>query len=241
MNGEVYFDMTKQAHRLYGKSAFMLKRWQKYDIFTKTGSYVRSENPNANTYASTSVYLYDYVVVSDTWFKQNVVETEYSSSVPALENDYYGFDGTNYFWTHKANTWKNSPNSTINNYVWRSNPDASSWRGRPVYGPDTVYVSPDPNYNSLMATPIYTEGTYFEIVRGYPRNHYYHKRNFLSPDRFPSYGIEEGVSVTQVYTKGRQTVQTTVGENGLGDGSDPVQSTVVSNVDIVKTDNVIYH
>lgn len=240
MNGEVYFDMTRLAHRLYLQSVFMLKRWQKYDIFTKTGSYIRSDNPNENTYVSTSIYLYDYVMVSDTWFKDNVVETKYSSSIPALEQDYCGNDGSNDFWWHYPNTWKNSPNLTINNFVWRENSMASGWRGHPVYGTDPVYVGTDA-YNALMAIPIYKEGTYFEIIRGYPRNHRYHKRSIFTLDRFPSYGIEDGMPAMQVYTRGRQTAQTTVGMNGLGDGSEPVQSTTVSNVDIVKSDNVIYH
>lgn len=254
LNGEIYFDMTRNAHRLYGKSNFLLKRWRRFDIFTKTGSYIRSSNPRENTYASTSVYLYDYVVVSDTWFKANVVITRYSSSVPSNAGDYFGNDGTNDFWTHIPNTWVFSPNSTTNNYILRPNPPATSFAGHQVSGSLPGYFPADYSlpapYNNMttqqyldfMAWPIYRDdGTYFEIIRGYPRGHYTHKRSYFSLERYISYGDENKAVVTQVYQKGRQTNETTIGLNGLGDGSDPVQTTVVSNVDIVKSDNVIYH
>ena len=134
LNGEIYFDMTRDAHREYGQSRFLLKRWKKYDIFTKTGSFVRSENPLCNTYASTSVYLYDYVVVNDMWFYANVVATRGSSSVPSNDWDYAGFDGTNHMWWHYPNTWTRSPNATTDNYILRPNPPGTSFAGHPVSG-----------------------------------------------------------------------------------------------------------
>ncbi len=237
LNGEIFFDMTRDPHRLYGKSKFMLKRWRKFDIFTKTGSFVRSENPRANTYASTSVYLYDYVVVDDTFFYNNVVTSSYVSSVP--NTDVY-WAGSN-TWTHSINTWKNSPNAVANNYLWRYNPFASDGWGRPIYGFDPTFPG-TASYSQLMSTPIYRDdGTYFEIVRGYPRSHFYHRRSIFALERFTSYGIQDGSVTTQVYQKGRNTAQTTIGLNGISDGSDPVQATQVSNVDIIKSDNVIYH
>ena len=127
LNGEIYFDMTRNSHRMYGQSRFMLKRWRKFDIFTKTGSFVRSENPAGNTYASTSVYLYDYVVVNDTWFFNNVVTSSYISSVPSNDWDYAGGN----MWNHDINTWENSPNAITNNYILRrKSADPSDRLGR---------------------------------------------------------------------------------------------------------------
>lgn len=239
LNGEIYFDMTRDNHRLYGKSKFMLKRWKKFDIFTKSGSFIRSDNARENTYSSTSVYLYDYVVVDDTFFYNNVVTSSYVSSVPATD-DYYAGGNT---WTHTINTWINSPNAITNNFIWRFNPIASDpgARNHPVYGFDPVYFGSD-DFNKLMQTPIYRDdGTYFEIIRGYPRNHFYHKRNIFSLERFISYGVEDGRITTQVYQKGRNSAATTIGLNGIADGTDPIQTAQVSNVDIIKSDNVIYH
>jgi hypothetical protein len=248
LNGEIYFDMTRNAHRLYGQSKFMLKRWRRYDIFTKTGSFVRSENPRENTYASTSVYLYDYVVVNDTWFFDNVVTASYVSSIPSADSDYAGGN----MWRHTINTWTNSPNASSNNYILRPNPPATSFAGHQVSGSLPGYF-PNPvptpfnglttdQYLKLMETPIYRDdGTYFEVVRGYPRAHYYHKRSYFSLERFTSYGVEDGVETAQVYQKGRNIASTTIGLNGISDGTDPVQATQVSNVDIIKSDNVIYH
>lgn len=248
LNGEIYVDMIEDTHRLYGKSKFLLKRWKKYDIFTKTGSFVRSDNPRANTYASTSVYLYDYVVVTDTWFYKNVVTASYISSIPSSNQDWAG----NNQWRHFINTWINSPNATTNNYILRPNPPASSFAGHQVSGSLPGYNPnpPPPPYNGLtttqfvklMSTPLYRDdGTYFEIIRGYPREHYTHKRGYYSLERYISYGVEDGGSTTQVYRRGRQTSATTIGLNGITDGTDPIQVTPVSNVDIIKSDNVIYH
>src|ERR1035437_2378927 len=102
MNGEIFFNMFKEPHPIVGRSEYMLKRWKKYTIYEKSGSYVRSDNPSevsihsssvrslaqsstyiipdspkANVYSTNSIYLYDYVVVSDHWMFTNV----YTSSV----------------------------------------------------------------------------------------------------------------------------------------------------------------
>jgi hypothetical protein len=98
-----------------------------------------------------------------------------------------------------------------------------------------------------MQMPIYRDdGTYFEIMRGYPRNHYTHKRNKFALERFMSYGVSgngtDGRTVTSVlYRKGMQTSRTTIGLDGLNDGSDPIQSIQVTNIDLVQSNNTIFH
>ena len=252
----------------------MLKRWRKHTIYYKSGSYVRSDNPSqiavysssvrmltqtatytipdspkANVYSTNSIYLYDYVVVSDTWFLNNVYTASAEDLTPASIDQYDTFTNQ---WRHSINTWQNSPNTNFNNYLLRYNPLASSFEGFPVYGDDPTYrpsflpppyntMTPD-QYITLMNTPVFRDdGTYFEIVRGYPRNHYIHKRGYFALKRFTSYGMQERQVTSATYRKGMQTNATTIGPTGLSDGSDPVQATQVTNIDLIKSDNVIYH
>lgn len=275
MNGEIFFNMLKEPHPIFGKSEFLLKRWCKYTIYAKSGSYIRSDNPSemkihsssirhltttvdytipdspkANVYSTNSIYLYDYVVVSDTWFLNNVYTASTVDSTPAASSSYMGGNQ----WYHSINTWKNSPNAICNNYLLRPNPLASASFNYPAYGYDpnynpTSHPLPFPfdtmtpqQYAIWMQTPVYRDdGTYFEIVRGYPRNHYIHKKGYFSLERYTSYGFV-GKQVTSVsYRNGMQTNGTTIGLTGLNDGSDPVQSIQVTNIDLIKSDNVIYH
>lgn len=273
MDGEIFFNMFKEPHPIYGKSEFLLKRWQRYTIYVKSGSYVRSDNPSqlsinssslrvnkfgggysvpdspkANVYATASVYLYDYIIVSDTWFLNNVYTASTVDSTPAGIGQY---DSLTNQWVHNVGTWKDSPNTKFNNFLLRYNPLASSFERHAVYGGDSAYnpISIPPPYNSMtpsqyaewMNTPIYRDdGTYFEIVRGYPRNHYIHKRGYFSLERYISYGLIGRTVTSTPYRRGMQTSATTIGPNGISDGSYPVQTTQVTNIDIIKSDNVIY-
>ena len=256
-----------------GRSEFMLKRWKKHTIYAKSGSYVRSDNPSeisirsssirelkssppsyytmpdspkANVYSTNSIFLYDYVIVSDKWFFNNVYTASTVDSTPAPD---FLYDTSQNLWSHSINTWHNSPNSKTNDYLLRYNPIASTTANpsHPIYGYSswTQYATPPPppSYEELMKTPIFraTDGTYFEIVRGYPRNHYIHKRGYFALERFISYG-RVGSTITSIpYRKGMQTLATTIGPDGLSDGSSPVQITQVTNIDLIKADNVIYH
>jgi hypothetical protein len=252
MDGEIYFNMFKEPHPIYGRSEFLLKRWKRYTIYAKSGSYVRSDNPSeinihssslrmltpssyytipdspkANVYSTCSIYLYDYVIVSDTWLLSNAYTASSVDSTPASDEYYAGGNQ----WSHLENTWHNSPNARTNEYLLTYDPIMSQpvWMGgvgHPFYGPPIIRRD---------------DGTYFEIVRGYPRNHYIHKRGYFALERYTSYGLI-GRSVTSAsYRKGMQTNGTTIGLTGISDGSDPVQSTQVTNIDLIKSDNVIYH
>ena len=260
--------MFKEPHPIVGRSEYMLKRWKKYSIYSLSGSYKhhesqswnRVDDPRFNMYSTNSIYLYDYVLVNDHWMFTTVYTSSAVDSVPANSSSYVGtFNGTASY-AHLPNTWLNSPNAIYNNYLLRPNPLATTHRGFPVYGLDPGYtpsVIPHPpippeisssvQYQKWVNTPIYRDdGTYFEIVRGYPRNHYTHKRNKFALERFMSYGLAGNVmlgrTVTSAsYRKGMQTAGTTIGLDGLSDGSDPIQSTQVTNIDLVQSDNVIFH
>lgn len=264
LSGEIFFNMFRKTHPLLGVSEYMLKRWTKQTIYALSGSYKHPESqswhsvsdPRYNMYCTNSIYLYDYVLVSDNWFFATVYTSSAIDSTPSTIGDYVGiFNGTASF-AHNPNTWRNSPNAIYNNYLFRYNPVESSFQRYSVYGYDPKFT---PSFNYLdsttgltltpaqysqwMKTPIFTDNdTYFEIITGYPRNHYTHKRGYFSAERFMSYGLLMGNTVSSAsYRRGMQTSATTIGSNGLEDGSSPVQQTTVTNIDIIQSNNVIYN
>ena len=120
-------------------------------------------------------------------------------------------------YTHSINTFKNTPDQTINII------NAINING---FNPAQF----DLNLNR-------DTDTYFEIVSGYPRNHYTHKRQLFSTSKYSSATATAGSS--SIFIKGSQTVATTIGENGIDDGTFPIQSINVNNVNIVNSENVI--
>jgi len=285
MNGEIFFNMVEQQHPISGSSTFLLKRWKKYTIYAKSGSYVRTvysksgsygwdgksntagslrtntptrgtyireNNPlNENLYQTNSIYLYDYVVVSDKFFYDNVYTASTIDNTPNLDGDPGNLAAYNYVsfnqWKHRIYTFKNSPDAITNNYVWRYNEKASDELnkiepGRSAYGDNFVTPSgAGADYMKFMKTPIIRDdGTYFEIVNGYPRNHFTHKRDLFSLYSVKTYGNKTTI-YDSFYVRNRQTIFSTVGLNGLEDGSSPVQTTWVGNLNLVQTDNVINH
>lgn len=211
MNGKILVDMTVDDRPLSGSSKFLLKRWTEHTIYAKSGSYNRTDNPKYNFYSTSSVYLYDYIVVSEKYFSDIVYTASYSNFDPGEVGAHFPANK----WVHNANTFKQTPNLTTNNYVLTSS--------------KTNGVDPsDPSFQFIYDTYVRVDnGAYFELVKGYPRNHFTHKR-----DLFSLYNVEN-------YVRNRQTVSTTIGEDGLEDGSSPVQTTQVGNVNLVQTTNVV--
>lgn len=293
MNGNLFFNMREQVHPTYGRTVFLLKRWRRHTVYSKSGSYVRAnylksgsygwtgkENSGSfeggslnigynysnnkvnggyynepsplstNWYQTCSIYLYDYVVVSDTFFYENV----YTASVINTDPNYEGTEGVNPItnpdnpyvpvnqWRHRDNTFKNTMNATTNNWVFRFNPEATALVGHTVYGDVPAYYVGTSEYNQSMRTPIYKDdGTYFEIVKGYPRNHFTHKRHFFSLYSMRTFGMVNRTVTSGSYVRNRQTTASTIGQDGLEDGTPPVQSIQVGNLKLVQTDNVINH
>jgi hypothetical protein len=217
-NGKIPFDMNVDVHPSGSQAYFMIKRWKKYTIFAKSGSWNRTENPNTNLYATSSVFLYDYIVVTDTWFNQNV----YTAS---FVDDTVGSPGseasaTENLWSHSINTWRNSPNAIVNNY--------------------TMPTEFNGLRNVTQNTRIFSQvDEYFELVKGYPRNHFTHKRDLFSLYQLVTYGKQNGAVTSGSYRRNQQTIDTTVGLDGLEDGSAPVQAVQVGNLNLIQTDNVI--
>lgn len=234
-----------------------------------------------NLYQTASVWLYDYVTVSQAFYFNYVYTASLDDQVPSFDKD---FVTSVNLWTHRDGTWKNSPNAILSNYMWHPqsfptypnyvyplNTYASTVAGHPVYGyaPEWYSGIPfgDPNYQTRMKTPqLGPDDTYFEIVKGYPRNHFTHKRQLFSLFAFNTVGLlhrtftgslapriasplnPERMDITRSfyadtgsYVRNRQTTTTTVGQDSLEDGTPPVQSFQVGNLKLVQTDNVINH
>jgi len=194
------------------QSFYLLKVWEKKNIYELVGPYTHSNVMSDNTYISNSIYLYKYITVDQPFMDRMVyMKTNDPSGVNDPSPTFFGFQ-----YTHSINTFKNTPDQTIN-----------------VLMAININVF-DPSQFDLV--PI-DNNTFFEIVSGYPRNHYIHKRQQFTPDKYSSAAASEGSS--SVYVKGRQTISTTIGLDGIDDGTFPVQTINVNNVNIVNSDNVL--
>lgn len=257
--------MREQQHPIVGSSKFLMKRWTRYSIYSKSGPHIRANyvksgsygwdgktnnainetidvsydytnntnkgsvlnqpSPiNVNLYQTCSIYLYDYVIVSDNFYYSNVYTASVVDSTPNYSSEWVGTLSSPNLWIHNAYTFKNSPNAITNNYVFG-------------YTRSELFP-PKPIFENFMYRD---DGVYFEIVKGYPRNHFTHKRDLFSLYSFKTIGKVNDVTSYGYYVKNRQSSTSTVGLDGLEDGSLPIQSIQVGNLKLVQTDNVINH
>ncbi len=187
---------------------YMLKVWDKYYYYTKTGNYEHTTNPLDNRYDSASIYLYKYIVVDERYmrtliyFTDNVYLGVYNSSSLS-----YTYDGGTNSYLHKANSFLNTPDQKVSN----------------IYAtPNSLTPSLKTTFN-LNLNPV---SQYFELATGYPRNHYTHKLQQFSKTKYRT--TNQGI-----FIKGRQTVSTTINPTGINDGTHPIQSSDTSNVNVV--------
>jgi hypothetical protein len=194
-------NLDKFAHPESSSKYFLLKKWNKYTIYSKNGPQVRGDDPLLNLYSSNDIYLYELVSVSENFYSSIVYTSSFYSLSSSANVDPYGelviIDGYNYY-KHEQNTFKYRPQgSTVNS------------------------------------------DNYFELFGGYPINHYTHKYQIFSPNRFQFLGKTGNIITSGSYIKSSQTIDTTIGKDGLNDGSLPVESIITSNVNVIQSDNVI--
>jgi len=195
---------------------YILKVWDKYDYFVKDGPYSHSDIPLEDTYASNSVFLYKYLVVDEFFMRSMVYYTDLifiSRYNPSDVSNFYS--AGNYL--HRVGTFINTPDQKVSNVSASAGP---TWPANPL---DFTL--------KLMAG-----NTYFEVAQGYPRNHYTHKMERFSKSKHPKY---DTLYTNTIYVKGKQTIETTIDSTGINDGTYPVVSNNVSNVNVVNSGNVI--
>ena len=223
MSGEIFFNMTEEDHPISGSSSkFLFKRWKRYNIYSKSGEYSHTNNPSENLYSSCSIYLYDYIVVNKEYY-ESLVHTETENTlVPGIYSNSQRPIG--YMWEHSKNTFKLTPNLTTNNYQLTNSISSNiiDSGGNIISTAYNVYVKVD-------------DGEYLEIVSGYPESHFTHKRDLFSLYNMSEYEFELSGS----YIRNCQTISTTVGSDGLEDGSSPIETISVGNLNLLKSDNVI--
>jgi hypothetical protein len=210
-----------------GTSSFVLaKQWTKYTIYSKSGSYTRTSNKYADVYTSHSVWLYKLVSMTEAghanFFYPHDTYVLSSSLRDITSHEDVVQIGGYYYYLHRANTAIATPN-----FPFTAIRASDNHIGFAFTTAVTPYV--------LLAND-----TYFEIFGGYPRNHYTHKRMQFSPVRFKSLIGKFRYQTEKIYVRGSQTVETTIdNKSGLEDASLPVQTIRTSNVNLVKSDNVI--
>ena len=204
---------TKSSGSVY----FLLKKWQKYKVYNKTtsASLSKPDHLDLTAYNTSSVYLYDLMAVTprflnDVAFTASALDTYVNGNIP----DSWG---PPVVYTHNINTFRSTPNESLSNIkAININPIIPS-------SFDRVFDE--------------SSDIYFEFFNGYPRNHYSHKRMDFSKTSYSSI-VSTGVSGS-IFVKGRQTTDTTIGLDGLNDGSYPVTTIDVGNVNVIRSDSVL--
>jgi hypothetical protein len=215
--GKMPVDMNHQAHPTASKKYYLMKQWDTYTIWGKVNDWNRTSNPNDNQYVTNSIELYKYVAVDAEWFKSQVyiedtVDTTISNIAVGLGVDYL----------HEPNTFKNTPNTKRNDM-----------RGYEVWNGTRFIFDITRGYFRTK------DGFTLEIAQGYPRNHYTHKNQTFSPIRIKKVGKNGQPAIIGSYIRSQQTVTSTIGKDGLDDGTLPVQTFKVGNVNLIQSDNVI--
>lgn len=196
---------------------YILKSWDKYYYYAKTGEYVRSLNPSENLYNSASVYLYKYIIVSEPVMREWVYWYNNTNGTTVNGDPSFNYFAPNYI--HNSSTFKGTPNLKVSN----------------------VSIVPGGTFPGNLSDFVWNinpASQYFEIVSGYPRNHYTHKMEKFSKAKYPKV---YNSSTNVIYVKGRNTIDDTINQSGINDGTYPVSSNNVSNVNVVNTGNVIQY
>ena len=126
-------------------SYYLLKRWTKFQHSYNNDIYLQNTG---------SLYLYDYIIVTDKCFYDLVYTSSIVNTDPAL--------GVGPTWLHYPNTFKNTPNAAVNNYAL------------------TQYQATTTTVGYRLPSIFIADNVYYEIVTGYPRNHLSHKRHIFS-------------------------------------------------------------
>lgn len=205
---------------------FIVKQWDKYTFYSKTGPYVRTSNRTDDTYTTNSIWLYKLISLTETgynnfFYTSSKYEPSGSTSTLTENNDVFYISGVPHYF-HGINTAKSTANQKINTI-----------KGTEIHLP-AYHVYVDAPYTNIAET------RYFEVFQGYPRNHYTHKRMQFTPEKYVELRGKFSKQQSRIYVRSRQNLETTIDNlSGLEDSSLPIQILETSNVNLIQSDNVI--
>lgn len=226
---------------------YLIKNWNKENVWYRIGEYSQPQ-----TVGSQSVMLYKTEVWNGIAYESLVYTSSLDVRTPLIS--FYSPDMPQY-----------SPNISVDAADAIFHFDVGTFKSRPNVRTNNIYYSSvmaggSGVYNYFV---VYSDSDqYYETFNGYSRNHLTHKRvifskeskpktnnlnvsissSFGEPDTYGNRPITYFRSVEQSfdrYIKSRQTETTTIGENGLEDNTLPVQTINVSNINVIRTDNVL--
>lgn len=229
------------------QNRYLIKNWNKENIWYRVG-----ESVQPKTVESQSIMIYKTEIWKNSGY-ENLIYTsslnvrmplvslytpglsQYSPNITVNETDVvFHFD---------VGTFKSGPNSKTNNVHYYS----ISAGGSQFCNYSTIYSNDE---------------QYYETFNGYSRNHLNHKKIIFTKESKPKTSdlkiinrtetvVVDDLGRTQTlyfktveqmydrYIKSRQTEISTVGEDGLEDNTLPVQTINVSNINVVRRDNVL--
>jgi hypothetical protein len=204
----------------------LVKQWDKYTIYAKSGSYIRDSIKDDDVYQSQSVWLWKLVTMTPSYYSTLFFTSSVyvrSSSFGSLAADSDALlVGGQVFYFHRINTAVNTDNQNTNNLRPTGNHIGHT------------YVVASAPYSDI------SEKTFFEAFGGYPRQHYTHRLQTFSPNKYVSFIGPFAMETQKLLIKGSQTIDTTIDNiTGIEDASPPVQSITTTNINLVQSDNVI--
>ena len=156
-------------------SYYPLKQWTKYNI-------PLDEDTTIST--SASIYLYKYIKVSPNSYYNLVYTSSVINSDPSYVTD-KRYSGITFLgWQHYKNTFKNFPNSIVNN----------------------VKLLPTIIPNLYTSSAYISSQVYFETLAGTPRNHKSHGRPIFSAYRSFNPKTNSTYTVSKLYSTTLPTV-----------------------------------
>jgi hypothetical protein len=211
------------------EARYLIKKWNRDTTYVNVGEYKKPQ-----PVSSQSLFLYTTDVWSEKYYKDYVYTSPTDVNMSFSQIDKIAPNVPDY-----------SPIATISANQWTFHHDVGTFKKHPNVTRNDIFAR---FYRFSPGTKdefTFREDSYFETIYGYPRNHLTHKRLFFSKESKPflsSFDTQTSspdIFIYNRYIKSRQSIDTTVDSSGLEDNSLPVQTINVSNINVVKTENVL--
>lgn len=225
---------------------YLIKNWNKDNIWYRIGEYTQPQ-----TIGSQSIMLYKTEVWNGVSYESLVYTSSLNITLPLTS-------------LYKPNLSQYSPILSVNETSVIFHFDAGTFKSKPNVKTNNIYYSSVMTGNGLYNYFVVYDNAdqYYETFNGYSRNHLTHKKIIFTKESKPKTNninvttrsetvVVDDLGRTETsyfktieqtydrYIKSRQTELTTIGEDGLEDNTLPVQTINVSNINVVRTDNVL--